>query len=274
MLKNKISLSTLFIILVIIAGIEIAGLFCHSSPPPQENDTAGPAIFTPIFSNTTRGLECITDWLGTNSDAVTALATIAIALFTWTLWRATTGLLKTANNQAADNLRAIKASEKSAKAAKDSADALKAIERARLFVRVEHIQRGELKRIDGIQEGPNEIRVIVINEGKSLATITKFNWYMVAIDDGEIKGKIAELESLQTSMIPVITIRGNDAVKRIFSFEINKSDVQMVDISTAHYYCLGYIRYKDVFRDVRPITFCWKDEGSYFSRDPEHSTDA
>lgn len=212
-------------------------------------------------------LNHITDWL-------IAIFSGLLVLFTYRLWKATAGLWDVTDKQLTEIKASVAIADKTADAAKKSADSFQAIERARIYVEVEHIQRGKEKMIQGIHEGLNEIRVIIINEGKSLATITKFNWYVVAIDDREIDSKIAELESLQTSMIPVITIRGNNAIKRFFRFEINKYDVQRVDTSTAHYYCLGHIRYKDVFRGVRPIIFFWKDEGSYFSRDPEHSTDA
>ena len=275
MLKNKLSLNTAIFILVIIAGIEVVGLFCHHSTSPQpnnqkeiqqKNDTAGPAIFMPLINNTANGLYCIVDWLDTNSDAVVALATIAIALFTFTLWQ-------TSKEHSRHMEASIAVARDTASATKGSAEVLRAIERARIFVNVEHIESGEMKVIESMQEGPNRIRVNIINEGRSLATITKFNWYVVAIESGEIESKIAELKSLESSMIPVIKIRGNDTVERIIRFEINTSDVQRVETSSAHFYCLGYIRYKDVFRNVRPITFCWKDEGIFFSRDPEHSTD-
>ena len=87
-------------ILVIIAGIEVIGLFCSSAPPPQQNNqnkaqaenyTTGPptfhSFFMPLLLNTKQGLHFVADWIDTNSDTVIALATIAIALFTWTLWQ-------------------------------------------------------------------------------------------------------------------------------------------------------------------------------------------
>ncbi len=134
MLKKKKIYWILFIILAFFVVIEIAGLVCSHTPSNdqrsqhntyQENNTTGTPIISPIIRNTTKGLICITDWIGTNSATVVALATIAIALFTGTLWWATIGMFRTAQEQSKHMETSIAVADKSAKAAQESADAAK-----------------------------------------------------------------------------------------------------------------------------------------------------
>jgi hypothetical protein len=54
---------------------------------------------------------------GENDGAITALATFLIAGFTFTLWRATPGMLEASERQHKDTLRSIRAAEEMAKAA-------------------------------------------------------------------------------------------------------------------------------------------------------------
>jgi hypothetical protein len=51
-----------------------------------------------------------------HAGAITAIASIAIAGFTWTLWRATSGMLKTASQQSADTNRSIAEAARAASA--------------------------------------------------------------------------------------------------------------------------------------------------------------
>jgi hypothetical protein len=57
-----------------------------------------------------------------NNGALTALAGIVVAIFTGTLWWATRGMLRIADKQRADMLKAIKAGEIAARAAERSAE--------------------------------------------------------------------------------------------------------------------------------------------------------
>lgn len=167
--------------------------------------------------------------------------------------------------------RNVEISQKSADAAKESTDAFQSIERARLFVKVERDpppKQGEL--IESVKEGYNRVRIIIINEGKSLAILTKINLHIGVIDDKDIDDKISELKS-RTSEYPygVITISSSSEKPLIFDCKITKSDLQKINESTVYYLCLGHIRYKDVFRKVRQIVFCWKDNGTFFFPDPD-----
>jgi len=213
---------------------------------------------------------CFAEWIELHSDFVIATATTAIAIFTLTLFLATRKLWRTSQEQSKDLKTSLTIAQKAADATKASVDAFQAIERAKLFVKVERNPPPKPGQpIEGIKEGYNQVRVTIINEGKSVAILTKINWHIGIMDDREIDNKISEFDS-SISEFPygVITIR-RDSTKNIpVNCMITNSDLQKINDFT-HYVCFGKIRYKDVFRKVRTIFFCWKDNGIYFSPDPD-----
>jgi hypothetical protein len=211
----------------------------------------------------------LSEWIDLHSEFVTAAATAVIAVFTWALVCANRKLWKVSQEQSRDMKDSLRIAQKSADAAKESADAFQAIERARLFVKVKRDpppKKGE--SIESIKEGYNRVLINIINEGKSLAIITKINWYIGVMNDKEIDNKFSILEST-TSEFPdgVITIRGNDSEDIPAMGEITNSDLHKIDYSNTYLVCLGYIKYKDVFRKVRPVIFYWKDNGVFFFPD-------
>lgn len=159
---------------------------------------------------------------------------------------------------------------KSADAAKKSADALQAVERAKLSIRVQP-DPPRKEAITGIEAGHNQVKIIIINEGKSLATITKINWYIGIISNKGIDRKISELKSANSEYAyGSITIKEGDSKDiSVMSKEITSSDLQKIDYSTTYFVCLGHIKYKDVFRRIHERPFCWKDNGTYFEPDPD-----
>ncbi len=161
--KKKQLYWILFIILALFLIIEIIGLQCSHTPSDdhrsqektyQKKDSTGTAIFSPVLG---KGINCILDWVGTNNAAVVALATIIIALFTGTLWWATTGLFKTAQEQSRDMKDSIAAAQKAAKAAEDSVKiakkSLNTTRRAYVFLKDIEIRetqgRGSISAIQG-----------------------------------------------------------------------------------------------------------------------------
>jgi|GEM_PF-2031015 hypothetical protein len=246
--NRKRTLHAFLIILAIVIGIEIIGLYYSPSPPPQkynqektyqEKDSTGTAIFFPILRNTVRGINCVLDWIGTNSAAIVALATIAIALFTWTLWRATTGLLEIANRQAKDNLRAIKASERAAEVAEK---AMVSSQRAFVFV----------KRFDVIKDnGPHKLSIIPewYNNGSTQANYLltcvngkyfPFLEYPEGIPDDYTFPDLGEREDWPMDHPPKSVIYGSPLN---FSEEI----VNDVIAGLGCIYVWGWVEYNDIF---------------------------
>ena len=91
------------------------------------------------FNRFLQWLRIIRDWIDTNSDLLTVAATIAIAYFTFTLYRATSGMLRVARDQSKDMKDSIAVAQEAANAAKDSAkvarDALTSTQRAFVFLK-------------------------------------------------------------------------------------------------------------------------------------------
>ena len=173
--------------------------------------------------------------------------------------------------------RNVEIAQGTAEAAKKSADSLQAIERARLFVKVRRDpppKKGE--PVESQKEGHHRLLINIINEGKSLAIITKINWYIGVLNDKKSDNELSILEST-TSEFPdgLITIRGNDSEDIPVMYEITNSDLHKINYSNTYLVCLGYIKYKDVFRKVRPVIFYWKDNGVFFfsAEPPTHDCD-
>ncbi|MGA7579665.1 MAG: hypothetical protein ACLQUW_03190 [Desulfobaccales bacterium] len=257
MLNKKRTLHAFLIIFVIIIGVEIIGLICSPAPPPQEynekktqqkNNASGALIFSPIISNTTRGLACITNWIGNNSGIVIALATIAIAWFTYTL-------SQTSREQARHMEESIAVAEKAANAAKDSAEALPAIERAYLFVYVSPNMKSKFVI------GNNTGMVTINNCGRTPAIIKN----IIAIS-GYFNTPPAICQGEPIPIEPYDTIiAGRPHPDEEKTFEVNftiKDSDQMEDVirDNAHMgiFIHGCIQYEDIFRNPQETRFYWR----------------
>jgi hypothetical protein len=258
----------------------------NSTPPLTIVNSTPPPPLQEIRENESSqyGKEQKSSWWGFSlTDALLAIFTCGLVIVGWlqvhilrNTLKVTNGLLTVSQEQSRDmktyltiaNDAAISA-QKSANSAKKSADALQAIDRARLFIKVAP-DPPRKEPITGVEVGYNQVRIIIINEGKSLAIITKFNCHIGVMNGKEIDDKFSELISKPTDTPEnVITISRNSTKNIPLMCEINYTDFNKIDYSTTYFVCLGHIRYKDVFRNVRTIVFCWKDNGVYFSPDPD-----
>jgi hypothetical protein len=75
-----------------------------------------------ILNQTIQLFSVIRDWIDTNGDLLTVAATIAIAFFTFTLWRATSKMMKVAQEQSENMKTSIFIAEKTADAALKAAE--------------------------------------------------------------------------------------------------------------------------------------------------------
>ncbi|MGA7577689.1 MAG: hypothetical protein ACLQUW_00700 [Desulfobaccales bacterium] len=87
--------------------------------------------------------------IGELSAIIVAIATVAIAFFTYTLWRATSGLFKVAEEQSRDMKASIAVAEKAAEASMKSAEVAEKT--------LVNIQRPWIKIINMRLNGPNPI---------------------------------------------------------------------------------------------------------------------
>ena len=111
-----------------------------------------------LFNQFVPWLRVIMDWIDTNRDLLTVAATIAIAVFTFTLYRATSGMLRVARDQSKDMKDSIVVAQNAAEAAKKSAqvakDTLTSTRRAFVFLKRITVEPIMLRRgLQGYQEG-------------------------------------------------------------------------------------------------------------------------
>jgi hypothetical protein len=257
MLNRKIFFHAFLLIIAIIVVIEVFGLFCHSSPQPQkynqektyqEEDGMGAAIIFPIFRNTFRGINCILDWIGTNSAAIIALATIAIAWFTYTLWQ-------TSKEQSNHLQESITVAQRAAKAAEGSANALTATERAYLFVYVSPKNESKF----GI--GDNLGEVTINNCGRTPAIIKN-----IIAKSGYFNTLPDICQGIHIPIRPHETIiagrpHPDEEISIDVKFTIADSD-QMEDVirenSHMGVFIHGCIKYEDIFRNPQETRFYWR----------------
>jgi len=190
---------------------------------------------------------------------IVALATVAIAFFTYTLWRATSGLFKVAQEQSRDMKASITvaqeatiAAQKAAEAAEKSADALPAMERAYVFVEV---RRKNPKARLTINFN-TFCEIVIRNYGKTPA-IVRF----VETFANVFYGITPEIEIKRTGIIPKIEriiVSGGEEVINVDTTSI--SEEKWGDVANnpnARLLCYGLVQYEDIFGKSHDTSWCW-----------------
>ncbi|MDQ6706425.1 MAG: hypothetical protein M3Z85_10675 [Acidobacteriota bacterium] len=91
----------------------------HSSDKPQDDKERA---FGPVLTIVLEGLAGTEEFIDAHEKLLVVLSTIAIAAFTYTLWRSTSGLQKLAAKQAVDMMNSIKIARESADTAKNTVE--------------------------------------------------------------------------------------------------------------------------------------------------------
>jgi hypothetical protein len=145
----------------------------------------------------------------------------------------------------------IKATEKAAKAAQDSADALSKIEKAYIFISV------EFKHFD--------IFIKLTNHGKTPAILTKAHgsWVSQKTCPSKIDRRI------NADIPDGIVISGSKPYSIRIPPAIDAMDCRAFKDSGDILFCYGLVEYKDVLGNSRETGFCWQHvtdiEGSRFN---------
>lgn len=188
------------------------------------------------------------DFLEKHNGAVTAVATVFIAIFTIVLTLVT-------GRQARLTKIAADAAEKAADAAKASAEALPNVERAYLFL------DGKLESqlhwpTATSEKRESVIRPIFKNHGKTPAILKELYWDVLVLD--RLPGQ-REVDALRGGPFPVSLIIGSGGKSEPFDvpFSIDGSDVDSILLSRSRYmYFVGRVRYDDVFGKTHETGFC------------------
>jgi hypothetical protein len=205
-------------------------------------------------------------WLGTgavihgNRDDINALSTIAIAIFTCTLWWVTWGMVRIAKEQRADVLRSIKASEITANAAMKSADvaerALMGLERPMMFIQISPAPvKWSIER-----RKPNipfpDLQYKFTNYGKTPAIIRHWG---IEIDIHLIPiSALPPIIQTHTLFQPVIKENCEISTRKISPrFSSGDETIESVHRGIWAPYLHGYIVYDDVFGYTHTTYFVW-----------------
>jgi len=193
----------------------------------------------------------ILDLLSYYSPIVVTLATVAIAIFTYTLWQATSGLFKVALGQFKDTKTSIAIAKQAAEAAQKSADALPIMERAYIFSNI---------KIVGNMSDPHAVSNFVAelwikNHGKTPAIIKEIGY------GGHYPTKPFDKLHIHHPIESIIG-SGNEVKEDQYWFPITENDwLDFIDIDTKQrikFFCIGYIKYITVFGEEDCHPFYWE----------------
>lgn len=193
------------------------------------------------------------------SAIIIALATVAIAFFTYTLWRATSGLFMVAKEQSRDMKNSIEiaqqaaiAAQQSAKAAEKSANALPAMERAYIFVEVR--RKNPKARLTINFNAFCE--VVIRNYGKTPARIRYVERFA-----NVFYGVTPEIDINRTGIMPQIEriiISGGEEIIDVDTAAISAEKWDdAVKNPDARLLCYGLIQYEDIFGENHNTGWCW-----------------
>lgn len=199
-------------------------------------------------------LKSISIWIETNSDLITASATAVIALFTLTLFCATRKLWKVSQGQSKLLKKSIAVAQRAANAAQDSADALPAMERAYLFVKI--IRAGDVRGDEfntGLKElpGTNKVEIIITNHGKTSAILKRFT----ITNNIYFSEKVDLIFPFGTELI-----EGGKYISYFTRFYIHDAnEYEEVTRDESNLICQGIVQYSDVF-DISHVEvgFSWQ----------------
>jgi len=147
---------------------------------------------------------CFGVWLEGNRDTISAGATAIVAVFTLTLWLATRGLWKTAQEQSSDMKAAIAESKKSADAAAAAADIARQVEMPMVFLTSAAIipnQSSSKDPVDYLPAGPCSIGIEYKNYGRTPAIIERIALSHIISETAPLEQNQENIESLPTGTV-------------------------------------------------------------------------
>lgn len=201
-----------------------------------------------------------TDWLLTLFNFLLVICTGLLAWYTW-------GLREVADKQLIEIKASIAVADKAANAARDSADALLAIEKANIFVMIQFKQEGR-----GINIGDNAAEIILTNQGKTTAVLTNIKARKEIYPNGHPAPDVMDQQMVDIQISSENRIIGSgDIYDKIFpiNFFAKDKDVwQALEDGGHNYISQGIIQYEDTFGISRTTYFCWEYNASIKTLEP------
>jgi len=210
------------------------------------------------------------EWWLVYLTAALVFVTFGLTIYTARLWRATKVLAKdakdTADRQTTEMQESLRiaeinarATEKAAEAAKKSADAIPATERAFIFVTVE-FKGGNMSTLeDGHHCGTFVAKIT--NYGKTPALLSKL--YFEQVVQADFPAKFTETPDTNFPPGCAIGVGSQELVS--CSFKINPADFTKIESNEIKWFCYGRVEYTDVFSNLHKTGFCYEyfRQGSY-----------
>jgi hypothetical protein len=264
------------ILFLIAVGIHTQAPLAASHCPPYEGDNTSKtnqeycAPLGVLVLLSLRDLRvAVGAFLRGHKEETDALSTIAIAVFTGTLWWVTLGMVRITKEQRIDMLRSVKATEDSAMAAQKTVDLLMAVEIPRLIVTGFKMEASDTNlhyALNGFS-----VTVTVYNAGKREAIVTSYI-FIHRVTSGITTLLWPKYKATEASRII------SPGMYEDFSFGDHESIAgdEIADILSGNktLHIFGFVYYKDFFSNSHDLT--WKAHlkivrtGEWGERGPDH----
>ena len=209
------------------------------------------------------------DFIKDHEKALVVVSALAVAFFTFTLWRTTTGLQNLAEQQGADMKASLRVAQETAKAARDSADA--AVRSAMPFL-VPRIRQFRLHPTNISERLPENathrpsVKLAFRNIGATPAVMIRIGARLYLAENDVLPSPpppIAELGGIGRS--EPVPVNGTTSSKRwLFERDIDRTEIEALARNASkrtrylRFHLIGYVVYDDMF-DVRHTRrFCVK----------------
>lgn len=238
----------------------------------KENNHNEERLDGPVLTILIKSFDSIGSFIGRHEKVITVISTVAIAWFTATLWRATTGLQSSAERQISDMRKSLSLAEKQMALAGMQADLAEkqhelqrwhdfTTHRPKLIIRKVLLDEGNGDYFTQGSRSPS-IQFNVANIGGSRATIIKSNTTFAKID-GRLPAvppysadanviKCTTREAGQSDPPEILRIE-DDELSRIVNSWRGKT---ITHGDSSQFYFFGYIQYSDDIGTVRRMAFC------------------
>lgn len=198
----------------------------------------------PVLSILIKLIDSVEGFVDRHETLFIVLSTIAIAVFTGTLYRATSGLLEAAEQQKSDMRESLRIANASAKAALIQANVLTSSERG--YIKMSHFAPG-LIPLDNSTDA-FEIRIEIKNWGRTPCQVTDMVLSPVILNNGESLPK----EPIYKRAVEQNPVHANLVSGESFFYTgspIFKAGETMKSVNdgTKILYMIGYVDYSDKF---------------------------
>jgi len=216
----------------------------------------------PVLSVLIDSIGAVERFIERHEKLLIVLATIAIAAFTYTLWRATSGLFKMAEKQSTDMAKSLAIAQKSADAAERQSKAAIAVELP--ILRIIDLKLAEFDRAGTAIEGNDpvpggnlhglyKILFCYKNVGRTIATVEK------VVVDYKVTQFLPEQPQYQDAKLVWLPFDIEPQASSWFpwpdTLDLSQEERLSINTRTAVLWIYGFVRYTDFMGDAHESRF-------------------